>query len=72
LAVATWKAGLFTSRNALPTQPSFNCSAVLAACQDPDIARFTSVPVPYLAEHAAGFVGVAVATKLVRRATVMP
>lgn len=28
-----------------------------AACQDPEIQRWTSVPVPYLPEHAAHFVG---------------
>ncbi|TYP89823.1 GNAT family N-acetyltransferase [Blastococcus xanthinilyticus] len=31
--------------------------AVLAACQDPEIQRWTQVPVPYRAEHAEGFVG---------------
>ena len=30
---------------------------VLAACQDPDIQRWTQVPVPYTAEHAEDFVG---------------
>jgi RimJ/RimL family protein N-acetyltransferase len=30
--------------------------AVSAACQDPDIQRWTQVPVPYLREHAEGFV----------------
>ncbi|MGY0231019.1 GNAT family N-acetyltransferase [Longispora urticae] len=29
---------------------------VLAACQDPAIQRWTRVPVPYLREHAVGFV----------------
>lgn len=33
-----------------------DAGAVLVACQDPDIQRFTTVPVPYLAEHAEGFV----------------
>jgi RimJ/RimL family protein N-acetyltransferase len=32
--------------------------AVLAACQDAEIQRWTEVPVPYRREHAAGFVGV--------------
>jgi RimJ/RimL family protein N-acetyltransferase len=39
-----------------PWRPE-DAPAVLAACQDPDIQRFTSVPVPYRPEHAAGFVG---------------
>jgi RimJ/RimL family protein N-acetyltransferase len=29
---------------------------IVRACQDPDIAHFTRVPVPYLTEHAASFV----------------
>lgn len=32
--------------------------AVLAACQDAEIRRWTEVPVPYRREHAVGFVGV--------------
>jgi RimJ/RimL family protein N-acetyltransferase len=31
--------------------------AVHAACQDPEIQRWTQVPVPYGPEHAEGFVG---------------
>jgi RimJ/RimL family protein N-acetyltransferase len=31
--------------------------AVVAACQDPEIQRWTQVPVPYAREHAEGFVG---------------
>ncbi len=34
-----------------------DADAVLAACQDPDIQRWMDVPVPYLREHAAEFVG---------------
>ena len=30
--------------------------AVFAACQDAEIQRWTQVPVPYLREHAEGFV----------------
>lgn len=30
---------------------------VTAACQDPEIQRWTTVPVPYLREHAVQFVG---------------
>ena len=32
-------------------------AAVTAACQDPEIQRWTQVPVPYEREHAQGFVG---------------
>jgi RimJ/RimL family protein N-acetyltransferase len=38
-----------------PLQPS-DVDAVLAACQDPEIPRWTSVPSPYTREHAADFV----------------
>ena len=31
--------------------------AVYAACQDTELQRWTEVPVPYLPEHAEGFVG---------------
>lgn len=34
-----------------------DAGAVHAACQDPDIQRWTRVPSPYLREDAAGFVG---------------
>lgn len=34
-----------------------DADAVLAACQDTDIQRWMDVPVPYLPEHAADFVG---------------
>jgi RimJ/RimL family protein N-acetyltransferase len=33
--------------------------AVFRACQDPDIQYFTQVPVPYLRQHAQGFVAAA-------------
>ena len=37
--------------------------AVCAACQDPEIQRWTQVPVPYAREHAEGFVdGIAAET----------
>ena len=36
---------------------SDDADAVFAACQDPDIQRWMDVPVPYLPEHAADFVG---------------
>lgn len=34
-----------------------DADAVTAACQDAEIQRWTSVPAPYLLEHAAHFVG---------------
>jgi RimJ/RimL family protein N-acetyltransferase len=33
-----------------------DADAVFAACQDPEIQRWTQVPVPYAVEHAEGFV----------------
>lgn len=38
-----------------PWRPT-DADAVLRACQDPDIQRWTTVPRPYLPEHAHGFV----------------
>ncbi len=40
---------------------------VLAACQDPEIQRWTTVPTPYLPEHAEGFVGGVTAAGWLRR-----
>ncbi|MGH3662305.1 MAG: GNAT family N-acetyltransferase, partial [Micromonosporaceae bacterium] len=40
-----------------PWKPS-DADAVFRACQDPDIQRWTTVPDPYLAEHAKEFTGV--------------
>ena len=34
-----------------------DADAVLAACQDPDIVRWTTVPAPYERTHAEAFVG---------------
>lgn len=34
-----------------------DADAVYAACQDPEIVRWTTVPSPYLREHAEGYVG---------------
>ena len=39
-----------------PWRPD-DVDAVVAACQDPEIQRWTQVPVPYASEHAHGFVG---------------
>lgn len=36
-----------------------DAGAVFHACQDPDIQRYTGVPIPYLPEHAQGYVAVA-------------
>jgi RimJ/RimL family protein N-acetyltransferase len=38
-----------------PLEPS-DADAVLAACQDPEIARWTTVPSPYTRSHAVHFV----------------
>jgi RimJ/RimL family protein N-acetyltransferase len=38
-----------------PFEPA-DTDAVYAACQDPEIPRWTSVPSPYTREHAVGFV----------------
>lgn len=47
---------LSTSRLTLrPLEPS-DADAVLAACQDPEIARWTTIPSPYTREHAVDFV----------------
>jgi RimJ/RimL family protein N-acetyltransferase len=40
-----------------PWRPD-DAEAVFAACQDPDIQRWTTVPVPYLRVHAEDFVTV--------------
>lgn len=40
---------------------------VLAACQDPETLRWTTVPDPYLQEHAEAFVGGVTATGWLRR-----
>lgn len=38
-----------------PWRPS-DVAALHAACQDPEIARFVSIPQPYLARHAQAFI----------------
>jgi RimJ/RimL family protein N-acetyltransferase len=38
-----------------PWRPD-DAESVFAACQDPDIQRWTMVPVPYLRDHASSFV----------------
>lgn len=44
--------GVVTLRGLAPD----DVDAVFAACQDPEIPRFTTVPSPYLREHAEAFV----------------
>ncbi|WP_320778996.1 GNAT family N-acetyltransferase [Streptomyces sp. CRN 30] len=46
---------LTTGRLLLRTVGPEDTAAVLAACQDPDIQRWTVVPSPYLPEHARAF-----------------
>ncbi|MER6998443.1 GNAT family N-acetyltransferase [Streptomyces sp. NPDC000410] len=48
---------LTTERLRLRTFARTDAKAVFAACQDPDIQRWTLVPSPYLRSHAEGFVG---------------
>ncbi|WP_067284559.1 GNAT family N-acetyltransferase [Streptomyces jeddahensis] len=48
---------LTTDRLLLRTVDGDDSDAVYAACQDPDIQRWTTVPSPYLREHAESFVG---------------
>ncbi|MFC9855828.1 GNAT family N-acetyltransferase [Streptomyces prasinus] len=47
---------LTTGRLLLRTVGPQDTDTVYAACQDPDIQRWTTVPSPYLPEHARGFV----------------
>lgn len=47
---------LRTARLELSTPRAEDAEAILAACQDPDIQRFTTVPTPYRFEHATGFI----------------
>ena len=46
---------LTTSRLLLRTVGAQDTDAVFAAAQDPDIQRWTTIPSPYLAEHAESF-----------------
>jgi RimJ/RimL family protein N-acetyltransferase len=48
---------LTTDRVLLRTVDADDADAVYTACQDPDIQRWTTIPSPYLREHADGFVG---------------
>ncbi|MFI9613789.1 GNAT family N-acetyltransferase [Streptomyces sp. NPDC052023] len=44
-----------TARLRLRTVGPDDTDAVYAACQDPDIQRWTTIPTPYLPEHARNF-----------------
>ncbi|CAM5249722.1 GNAT family N-acetyltransferase OS=Streptomyces tendae OX=1932 GN=GUR47_07395 PE=4 SV=1 [Streptomyces tendae] len=46
---------LTTDRLVLRTVGPQDTDAVYAACQDPDVQRWTTIPSPYLPEHARGF-----------------
>ncbi|WP_031050681.1 GNAT family N-acetyltransferase [Streptomyces sp. NRRL F-5650] len=46
---------LLTDRLVLRAVGPQDTEAVHAACQDPDIRRWTTIPSPYLLEHARGF-----------------
>ncbi|MFJ3673436.1 GNAT family N-acetyltransferase [Streptomyces sp. NPDC090106] len=50
-------ATLTTSRLLLRTVGPQDTDTVYEAAQDPDILRWTSIPSPYLREHAEGFTG---------------
>ncbi|MFT4307456.1 MAG: GNAT family protein [Microbacterium sp.] len=52
---------LRTGRLALSVPTADDAAAILAACQDAGIQRFTTVPSPYRAEHAAEFLRTAAA-----------
>jgi RimJ/RimL family protein N-acetyltransferase len=47
---------LRTPRTVLSSPTGHDVEAIFAACQDADIQRYTTVPSPYLREHAEGFV----------------
>ena len=47
---------LRTERLALSLPTAADVDAIYAACQDPDIQRYTTVPSPYERSHAEGFV----------------
>ncbi|MGM7670885.1 GNAT family N-acetyltransferase [Microbacterium sp. A93] len=48
---------LHTERLELRAPTAADIDAITAACQDPEIPRWTTVPSPYTREHAEGFVG---------------
>ncbi|MFJ6653126.1 GNAT family N-acetyltransferase [Microbacterium sp. NPDC091313] len=48
---------LRTARTVLSAPVEADVDAIFEACQDADIQRFTTVPSPYLREHAEHFIG---------------
>src|SRR5690606_4365088 len=50
---------LRTSRLELSAPTAADVDAIFAACQDPLIQQYTTVPSPYERHHAAGFVDLA-------------
>lgn len=50
---------LRTPRTVLSVPTAKDAGAIFAACQDADIQRYTTVPSPYLREHAEAFVDAA-------------
>jgi RimJ/RimL family protein N-acetyltransferase len=52
---------LRTPRLELSLPTADDVDAIFAACQDPDVQRYTTVPSPYRREHAVGFVAKATA-----------
>lgn len=47
---------LRTDRLELSRPVGADAKAIFFACQDPDVQRYTTIPSPYLPEHAAGFI----------------
>lgn len=47
---------LRTDRLELSVPTADDVDAIFAACQDPDVQHYTTVPSPYAREHAVGFV----------------
>jgi RimJ/RimL family protein N-acetyltransferase len=47
---------LTTERLVLRTPTMADAAAIEAACQDPEIPKWTTVPSPYTREHAEGFI----------------
>ena len=47
---------LHTERLELSTPTTADIDAIFDACQDPEVQRWTTVPVPYERKHAVGFI----------------
>lgn len=48
---------LTTERLILRVPSESDAAAIVAACQDPEIPRWTTLPSPYTRQHAADFIG---------------